>query len=194
MDKLSQIALTFTPGLGPTSIRRLVETYPDEDIFALPPSELKAAFGNHHNTAEAIIHKSAFPRAEEEMLFMQQHDIRGLFFTDPDFPQRLNNPETYDCPALLYVKGDLDLNRQRAVAVVGTRRAIQHGRDTADRLIQQLTPLEPTIVSGLAYGIDTAAHNGALLLPPSSPTASTASIPHKTASWPYRFCNKEEPW
>ena len=162
MDTLSQIALTFTPGLGPTSIRRRVEAYPDEDIFALPPAELHTAFGTHRDIAAAIAGKTGFARAEQELRYAEQNNIRPLFFTDSDFPARLNSPETADCPALLYVLGGADLNPQRALAVVGTRRATPQGRDTTDSIVHQLMPLAPTIVSGLAYGIDTAAHTAAV--------------------------------
>lgn len=162
MNILSQIALTFTSGLGNASIRRLVDLYPDEDIFSLPKSELKAAFGNHRSIIDNILGKSAFSRAEEELRFCEQSHIRPLFFTDPDYPMRLNRSETDDCPALLYVLGKADLNPERAVAVVGTRRATPYGRDNTDRLVCELKPYNTPIVSGLAYGIDTAAHTAAI--------------------------------
>lgn len=162
MNILSQIALTFTPGLGNTSIRRLVDLYPDEDIFTLPKSELKSAFGSHENIVDNILNKSAFTRAEEELRFCEQNNIHPLFFTSPDYPVRLNCPETDDCPALLYVLGKADLNPERAIAVVGTRRSTPYGRDNTDRLVCELKPYNTPIVSGLAYGIDTAAHCAAL--------------------------------
>lgn len=162
MDTLAKIALSMTAGLGPTSIRKLVEAYPDDDIFALPLSELKQAFGSHQSIVDAIIGKTAFPRAEQELAFCEKYGIRVLFFTDADYPQRLNRPETQDCPALLYVHGPADLNPERSVAVVGTRRATTHGREDAAMLVQQLVPLSPLIVSGLAYGIDTAAHSASV--------------------------------
>lgn len=162
MDKLSQIALSMTPGLGPTSLRRLLDAYPGEDIFALPPAELQAAFGSHRDIAAHILHRTAFARAEEELRFCEKNNIRVLFCTDDEYPVRLNREDTGDAPALLYVKGDLDLNRERAVAVVGTRRATPQGRDNTDRLVQQFVSLGTTVVSGLAYGIDTAAHKAAV--------------------------------
>lgn len=162
METLSQIALTLTPGLGNTSIRRLVDLYPDEDIFSLPKSELKEAFGTHKSIIDNILNKSAYSRAEEELLFCEQNHIRPLFFTSPDYPERLNRPETDDCPALLYLLGSADLNPERSVAVVGTRRATPYGRDNTDRLVRELKPYNTPIVSGLAYGIDTAAHSAAL--------------------------------
>ena len=162
MSPLSQIALTFTPGLGNTSIRRLVDLYPNEDIFALPQSELKEAFGTHRDVLDNILNKSGLARAEEELRFCEQNHIRPLFFTDPDYPERLNRAETDDCPALLYVLGTANLNPERAVAVVGTRRATPYGRDNTDRLVRELNPYNTPIISGLAYGIDTAAHTAAL--------------------------------
>ena len=101
MELLSQIALVFTPGLGNASIRRLLELYPDEDIFSLPKSELKTAFGTHTSIVDNILNKSAFARAEEELKFCENNNIRPLFFTNPEYPARLNSPETDDCPVLI---------------------------------------------------------------------------------------------
>lgn len=162
MDKLSQIALSMLPGLGPTGCRRLVELYPDQDIFALPPSELRHAFGSHAAIANAIINKSTFARAEEELRFVENGGLRVLFFTDPEYPTRLNNEETQDCPVLLYVQGNADLNATRTVSIVGTRRATQAGRDNCGELVRQLKPLGATVVSGLAYGIDSVAHSASV--------------------------------
>lgn len=162
MDTLSCIALTMTPGLGPTSCRRLLDTYPGEDPFTLPPSELRTAFGSHRDIADAMVGRIMFARAEEELRFCQQHNIRVLFCTDNDYPQRLNRDETQDCPVLLYVRGDLDLNPERSVAIVGTRRATPQGRDNTAHIVGQLQPLGLPVVSGLAYGIDTAAHTAAV--------------------------------
>ena len=78
MTTLSQIALTFTPGLGNASIRRLVDLYPNEDIFSLPKSELKEAFGTHKSIIENILNKSGFPRAEEELRFCEQRDRKSV--------------------------------------------------------------------------------------------------------------------
>ena len=162
MATLSQIALTFIPRLGPTAIRRLMEVYPGEDIFSLPRQELKAAFGSHIGIIESISSKSGHARAEQELAFCEKNGIRPLFFTDSDFPERLNRPECGDSPVLLYVMGRADLNAERTVSVVGTRRATAQGRDNTDRLVRDLKAYNTPIVSGLAYGIDTAAHTAAL--------------------------------
>jgi DNA processing protein len=162
MDKISQIALAMLPGLGPTSCRKLLDAYPGQDSFALPPSELMLAFGNHKAIVDAIRNKSTQARAEQELRLAEHHGLRVLFCTDDDYPQRLNRDETLDCPVLLYVLGNANLNAERQLAVVGTRRATPQGRDLTDRMVGGFESLGTTIVSGLAYGIDTAAHTAAL--------------------------------
>lgn len=162
MDTLSHLALTFINGLGNASTRRLIDLYPRQDIFSLPKSELKAAFGSHQEIIDSIRNKSTFARAEEELRFCIDNNIRPLFFTEPEYPTRLNSPETDDCPVLLYCLGEANLNPERSVAIVGTRRATFIGMDNTTFLVRELKGYNPHIVSGLAYGIDTASHSAAL--------------------------------
>lgn len=162
MATLEQIALCLTPGIGPTVCRRLIDICSAEELFTLGRTRLVELFGTHSSIIANILNKSFHARAEQEMRFMQQHGIRALFFTEPGFPQRLNNAETADCPAILYLLGDADLNAAHSLAVVGTRRATPQGRDNTQRIVRELEPTGTTIVSGLAYGIDTAAHTAAL--------------------------------
>lgn len=162
MDKVSQIALSLIPGLGPTSCRKLLEAFPGQDIFALPPSELRLAFGSHRSIVDSIVGRTTHARAEQELRWAEKYGVRVLFCTDADYPSRLNRDDTQDCPIVLYALGPRSFAEERAVAVVGTRRATPQGRDATDRLVAQMKPLGTTIVSGLAYGIDTAAHTAAL--------------------------------
>lgn len=163
MADIYEIALTFTPGIGCSACRQLIEICGSaEAVFSLSRSGLVELFGKRHALVDAIASRSAFARAEQEMHFVEQGGLRALFFTDEAYPQRLNSDETTDCPPLLYVLGDADLNAERNVSIVGTRRATQAGRDNCDALVRQLLPLGPVIVSGLAYGIDTAAHTAAV--------------------------------
>ena len=166
MDRLAQVALAMTEGLGPTAIRKLLDAYPGEDIFALPAAELRMAFGNHRAVVDNLLNKTAFARAEEELRAAEAKHIKVLFFTDEAFPQRLNREECADSPVLLYALGDADLNARRALAVVGTRKATAYGRDTTERIVKELTETaeedKTLVVSGLAYGIDTMAHKASL--------------------------------
>ncbi len=162
MDKVDQIALAMIPGLGPTACRRLLDLYPGENIFALPANELTRALGGRREVLHAVLNKTTHHQAEEELKRIAQHGIRALFCTDEDYPSRLNSEDTLDCPVLIYVMGTADLNAERTVALVGSRKATPHGQDDCRRLVEGLAGVHPTIVSGLAYGIDTQAHTASL--------------------------------
>ena len=101
-------------------------------------------------------------RAECELRFMEEHRIRALTLNDDDYPQRLT--ECPDAPIILYYKGQADLNQERIVSLVGTRRMTTYGQDLIRRFIADLRQQCPEvlIVSGLAYGVDICAHREAL--------------------------------
>lgn len=163
MATIYEIALAMTPGIGNASCRKLMELCPSaEELFSMSHKQLTELFGDHHSIIRAIEHRTAMPRAEQEMNYMADKGIKALFFTEDKYPQRLNREDCLDSPALLYVLGNADLNAERAVSVVGTRRATAHGRENTDLLVKQLTAYSTSIISGLAYGIDTAAHAAAL--------------------------------
>lgn len=104
----------------------------------------------------------ALSRAEVEMAFVEKHHIKALMLGQPDYPQRLN--ECPDAPVLLYYLGAADLNRQRVISIIGTRRSTSYGHDLIHRLMADLRQMgvEPLVVSGLAYGVDICAHREAL--------------------------------
>ena len=104
----------------------------------------------------------ALKRAAAEMTFVTKHGIRALTLADEDYPARLR--ECDDAPVILYYKGNCDLNRQRIVGIVGTRRCTAYGQDLTRRFVSRLRELCPDvlIVSGLAYGIDICAHRESL--------------------------------
>ena len=101
-------------------------------------------------------------RAESELKFMQEHQIRALTLNDDDYPQRLC--ECPDAPIILYYKGNADLNQAKVINIVGTRQCTQYGQDLIRRFISGLREHCPEvlIVSGLAYGVDINAHRQAL--------------------------------
>ena len=157
------IALTLTPGLGPKSIRQLMDFCPDaEELFAMSRPQLTEIFGKHTGVIEAFLHKSMMPEAEKSIAEAEKYHIDILFFTDTAYPQRLNAAGCEDSPVLLYLLGQCDLNAERSIAMVGSRKATDYGRTTTARLVEEMASDKPLIVSGLAYGIDTAAHTAAL--------------------------------
>ena len=157
------IALTMIPRLGNKGLRTLARLLPQaEDVYSLSHSQLQDIFGKHTAIIDAIEHRTTLADAEQAARRLEEKHIRALFFTDPDYPQRMNRPGCDDCPALIYLLGNCDLNPHHAIAVVGTRKATAYGTTTTHRLVNEMAADRPLIVSGLAYGIDTAAHSAAV--------------------------------
>lgn len=158
---LYQIALTLIPGVGDINAKRLVAYCGGvEAVF----SERKRALLRIPGIGEAIVNSLAthnvFPRAQQEVEFIEKFGIRHYFYLDQDYPVRLR--QCVDSPLMLYYVGNADLNQQRIVSIVGTRRATDYGKRMCHELVEGLSSLGVLITSGLAYGIDTAAHKAAL--------------------------------
>ncbi len=104
----------------------------------------------------------ALVRAEQELAFIEKHQIKVLLLGQPDYPQRLS--ECPDAPIVLFYMGSANLNQQRIVNVIGTRHATTYGQDLIRHLMADLRTMgvRPLVVSGLAYGIDICAHREAL--------------------------------
>lgn len=158
-----QIALTLIPGLGNKSIRQLLEINSSpEQLYQYSHSQLKEIFGRHHSIISAIESKSTMAEAEHQIAQLEKIGAHTLFCTDPEYPQRMNETGCEDTPVLLYKMGHCDLNTKHTVALVGSRKATDYGRTTTARLIQEMNRSSPLIISGLAYGIDCAAHTAAV--------------------------------
>lgn len=101
-------------------------------------------------------------RADSELNYMREHQIRALTLNDDDYPQRLQ--ECADAPIVLYYRGNADLNQAKIISIVGTRQCTQYGIDLIRRFMSDLRMYCPEvlIVSGLAYGVDINAHRQAL--------------------------------
>lgn len=158
---LYRIGLTFLKGVGDVTAKKLIAYCGGADaVFNEKKSLLEKIPGIGKITAKRLNFGEALKRAEEEMKFIAQNQIKALFFLDDDYPQRLKNIE--DAPILLYMKGNNHLNRQKHISIVGTRNASDYGKDLCEKLINELLPYNPTIFSGLAFGIDICAHKNAL--------------------------------
>jgi len=161
MSLLYQIALTKINGVGPVIARQLLNYFPDpEGIFRATKKELLTIPGIGNRLAEAVLDKQALHAAENEIRFIEKHRINAFFRNDAGYPKRLE--ECPDAPILLYYKGNADLNANRMVSIVGTRNATEYGKSICSALIRDLQPYGVTVISGLAYGIDSYAHRNAL--------------------------------
>lgn len=161
MSSLNQIALTLIPGVGVITSRLLLEHFGDaETILNASRKELISIPGIGPKTADTILSRSFMQRAEDELKFVERYKIKILSFNSPDYPERLRN--CYDAPVLLYYKGNADLNSDKIISIVGTRNATEYGRDLTQQLVEGLKAQNVLVVSGLAYGIDVAAHKACL--------------------------------
>lgn len=161
---LYKLALLFVPGIGPVMGRRLVSYIGGvKDIFTQKPLSLVKVPGVGEQLARNIVRGEALQRAEKELRFIQDNDIRTIFYLDDDYPALMR--ELDDAPLMLFVKGEFDFAGQdRYIGIVGTRRPSQYGKNACAMLIQDLASqkFNPVIISGLAYGIDAQAHQAAL--------------------------------
>lgn len=161
MSLLHQIALTKINGVGPVIARHLLDHFPDaKSVFAASRKELLTIPGIGHRLATAILDTRIFHEAENELQFIEKHRIQTLFWNEPLYPKRLS--ECPDAPLLLYYKGNADLNAPRIISIVGTRNATSYGKLICSEFIKDLQPYRVSVISGLAYGIDSHAHRNAL--------------------------------
>lgn len=157
------LALRLVPGIGDRLFRELIESAGSAtEIFRLPVSKLLKIRGIGEQTATSIKNAGTFRQAEEQISLADKNQTGIYFYNEPAFPGRLK--ELPDAPALIFVKGNINLNHKRVIAIVGTRKATSYGRGVTHELIKDLQSFEPLVVSGLAYGIDIQAHTSCLQL------------------------------
>lgn len=158
-----KLALSMIPGIGGILARNLVAyTGSVEGIFSESVKSLKQIPGIGEINARRIKNKDVFERAEKELEFIDKNKIQVKFYSDKNYPRRLKN--CVDAPILIYTKGNLNLNEDRVISIVGTRNATEYGKTICEDLIQQFSErgYKILVVSGLAYGIDVHAHKSAL--------------------------------
>ncbi len=154
------VALKWVEGVGNVGFKALLEAFgTPQKVFEAPLSMIKAVPGIGDKTAPQIKSFKDWKKVEKELEFADRTCVSIVTSQDPLYPSQLLS--TYDYPAFLYVKGHLkedDVN----VAVVGSRTASTYGKFTTERLCRELVLRGITVISGLARGIDSAAHRGAL--------------------------------
>ncbi len=160
-DLFHKIALTKIPNIGPILTRNLLNHFQSANhIFEASQKELIKVPGISLNLAKLIKSKKTFAEAEQELVYLDQNNIRCIFFQDEDYPERLKH--NHAAPAILYAKGNFNLNHPRNVAIVGTRKYSPIGKQNTEALVKGLKKYDVQILSGLAYGIDFLAHSSSL--------------------------------
>ena len=154
------VALTLTPGLGPTTARKLVEHFGSaEAVLQASLTELEGA-GIQAVSAQSLATGKSAELAREELARARDSGISVLSMDDPLYPRRLK--EIYDPPIVLYVRGDAEVLNKPGIAMVGTRHPTPYGSGLAERLSCDLAGQGLVVISGMARGVDTASHRGAI--------------------------------
>lgn len=160
-----QIALTLVPQVGPVTARMLLGYCGSaEAVFRSAKKDLMKIPGVGPFTADCLLSAEPLRRAERELVFLEQHGIEALFISSEHYPARLK--QCHDCPPMLYFKGSARelLGARYMVALVGTRQPTEYGKTMCEELVEGFKPYGAVIVSGLAFGVDIAAHRKACAL------------------------------
>lgn len=157
-DLFYKIALTKIPKIGPILTRKLIHHFQTPRfVFEASSKELQHIQGISIQLTKLITSKNTFAEAEQELKYLEKNDIKCIFYQDHDYPERLKH--NHDSPAILYTKGNFNLDHPRNVAIVGTRKYSPIGKHNTENLVEGLKKFDVQIISGLAYGIDFLAHS-----------------------------------
>jgi DNA processing protein len=154
------LALALTPGLGPTRVRKLVEHFGSaERVFHASLTELEAT-GMPVASAQSLATGKSLELALQECAKAAECGAKIIVLDDPSYPARLK--EIYDPPVVLFVRGSVEALSSPGIAMVGTRHPTPYGLGMAERLSKDLAARGLVIISGMARGVDTASHRGAI--------------------------------
>ncbi len=155
------IALNMLPTMGPVRLRKLLEVFETpERILSAKRSALRAIDGIGNEVAEQIANWESTVDLSAELERIREFGAEVITAESPTYPRQLR--EIHAPPIVLYVWGELTERDQHAIGVIGSRRTSHYGAECAKKLSYQLAYAGLTVISGLARGIDTAAHQGAL--------------------------------
>lgn len=162
MDTIQDwLTLHFVDNLGATGCHRLLEAFGSvQDVFRASRRDLEQVAGIRQSAREIIVSQRPRREAEQELERAHRLGVTVLSFGDPDYPALLRN--IYAPPIVLYIKGEVSQLNRAAIAVVGSRAATTYGLKIAASLARELAAQGLVVVSGLALGIDAAAHAAAL--------------------------------
>ncbi len=155
------IALNMLPKIGPIKVRSLLKQFGTaENILKNSASQLTQVSGIGDETAKIIVNWENHIDLAGELNEAKNRELKIVVECDDDYPKNLRN--MHDPPLALYVWGDLSAKDDHAISMVGSRKTTDYGRETARKLALQLSSAGYTIISGMALGIDTYSHEGAI--------------------------------
>src|SRR5258706_7978604 len=157
---LQYLILASVEGLGCRGVHRLLLLYKEPGTILRSPVAELAAQGVPEVVAKMLLWETRRAQAEAELGNCLQNGVQVLTLADPAYPRLLR--EIFDPPIVLFCKGDLDCLSSHCISIVGSRRATPYGINVAEKLARELASRGLAVCSGLARGIDTAAHRGAI--------------------------------
>lgn len=161
VEVLHLLALQNIEGVGDITAKKLLNHCGSaEEVFKAKPVQLASIDGIGKKIIQNIQNRKAFAEAEKELQFIQNNKINLHYFKNDDYPEKLKH--CIDGPILLFTSGNINLNQKKIISIVGTRQITSYGIDFCKKLIADLAPLDPIIVSGFAYGVDIVAHQAAM--------------------------------
>ena len=155
------MALTLLDGVGNINAKKLLAYCGSfESIFETSKGKLAKIPGVGEILSSKIIAQikqgEIIERVEEELEFIEKNDIVTYLITDKSYP--LNLKQCEDSPIVLYGMGNIDFENHKTIAIVGTRKVTSRGKDFCGKLLEDLVPHNPLVISGMAYGVDICAH------------------------------------
>lgn len=161
-ELLYALALQRTPHIGDITAKKLIAAFNNsiEAVYKTPKHQLLNIDGIGTYTIKELHNPAHLKAAERELHAMHSHNIRAVYFLEDNYPKRLKH--CVDSPILLFYKGNADLNAPKCISIVGTRKITSYGKSFLEQLISELAPLNPTIVSGFAFGVDITAQKLAI--------------------------------
>ena len=155
------LALLQVEGVGDIVAKKLINHCGSaEKVFDTKKNRLLSIDGIGEILLKNLSDKSVFKLAQQEIDFVEQEKIAFHSFLDEKYPDRLKH--CIDGPPIIFSSGNIDLQAKRIISIVGTRKITSYGTEFCKKLIEDLAPLNPVIVSGFAYGVDITAHQVAM--------------------------------
>jgi len=160
-DLLYTLALQKTPKIGDITAKKLIQHCGSpKEIFKEKSTILQSINGIGSFITKSLQDSSLLINAEKELNYLQKNNINHWYFQEEDYPNRLKN--CVDGPILLFHSGNINLKQQKTISIVGTRNITNYGRILCEQIIEELSVLNPVIISGFAYGTDITAHKSAI--------------------------------
>ena len=155
------LSLLQVEGVGDVMAKKLISQCGSaENIFKEKSAILQKIDGVGTTLIKNLKDKTVFEKATAELKFVQEREIEVIYYQDKLYPERLKH--CFDSPLVLFQSGNIDLQNRKIISIVGTRQITSYGTEFCKKLLEDLAPINPVIVSGFAYGVDIVAHQVAM--------------------------------